>query len=468
MSDSPRIDSLDEFPPESLDLYSSTPAETLEDHASLISIVPASPVRDPDPGSPTPTPAWHRRRRRWFSASLTGARLRRVSGPAQQLPEGAAKQLRTEGARPRQVTDPAHDTSLSLARAHRRERIRRTLTEAAGRDSLASIATVSQLTPIVVRVVATSSSSLVLQLRRAVHLLAAAVRPLVDRAQSISISGARYSRRTWAAAIALVRAIAAALAAVIATAPARFADQRQRAATSARRSVHSVAGIMQGVTPHAVAAVRGAGRILHPRSVAVAAAMLALIVIANPNSGLSDMSAGRAGAPVAPAAVASAPIEPAVRAPQIVAANAPVEDHRPAAPPAIAAATTIGKTTTSPVPAAGGRPTRVDPRAIQTVLNRYRDALSTLDVTAIRSVWPDADVDALRKEFAGVRDQNVEFDGCRISGAGTDARASCAGVIESGFRPGDRRSRVERRRWQFTLEKSATGWKITEVLTQRG
>jgi ketosteroid isomerase-like protein len=111
---------------------------------------------------------------------------------------------------------------------------------------------------------------------------------------------------------------------------------------------------------------------------------------------------------------------------------------------------------------------RADPRAIQAVLNRYRDAISTLDFAAVRAVWPSADIEALRKEFAGVRDQNVEFEACRISSIEAGASALCAGVVESGFRPGDRRPRVERRRWEFTLRRFGARWQITEVHSPRG
>ena len=86
-----------------------------------------------------------------------------------------------------------------------------------------------------------------------------------------------------------------------------------------------------------------------------------------------------------------------------------------------------------------------------------------LDVTGVREVWPNANVEALQREFAGIRDQNLEFEGCRISSVGTAASASCAGVLETGFRAGGRRPRVERRHWQFTLRKSGEAWRITQV-----
>jgi hypothetical protein len=121
----------------------------------------------------------------------------------------------------------------------------------------------------------------------------------------------------------------------------------------------------------------------------------------------------------------------------------------------------------APVPTNGpGR--RNDTRAIQAVLNRYRDAMSVLDVGAVRTVWPTADVNALRAGFARRVEQNVEFDGCRISPQEDGATASCAGVIESGFSAGNRRPIVERTRWDFTLRKMGTQWRITTVGTRPG
>jgi hypothetical protein len=106
---------------------------------------------------------------------------------------------------------------------------------------------------------------------------------------------------------------------------------------------------------------------------------------------------------------------------------------------------------------------RNDRRAIQAVLNRYRDALSVLNVGAVTTVWPGANADAVRAAFANVVEQNVEFERCRIAPRGFAARADCAGVIESGFSAGQRRPKVERTRWEFTLQKRGNYWMITAV-----
>ena len=80
-------------------------------------------------------------------------------------------------------------------------------------------------------------------------------------------------------------------------------------------------------------------------------------------------------------------------------------------------------------------------------------------------MWPNANVEALQREFAGIPDQNLEFEGCRISSVGNDGERIVRGVLETGFRAGGRRPRVERRLWQFTLRKSGEAWRITQLQT---
>jgi hypothetical protein len=326
-------------------------------------------------------------------------------------------------------------------------------------------ATVTQLTPVVARRVAAFSASLVLRLRRALPPLAAGGRAFVGGVHAQAISFAHRAGRALGTSLALVRGIiAATVVPALAAASARLARQSRLAARSIAVSASSLAVRVHTEASRAVTALGPAVRMLHPRSVLAAAAMLALIVVAGPPNSLSDMmSAGVAVPPADPAAPSITSIEPILRSPILVALRAPLEDTRPARALATAAAAP-----TAPVALAEHVATRIDPRAIQGVLNRYRDALSTLDVSGVRAVWPNADVDALRKQFAGVRDQNVEFEACRISSVASGARASCAGVIESGFRAGDRRPRVERRRWQFELRRFGASWRITDVQTDRG
>ena len=106
---------------------------------------------------------------------------------------------------------------------------------------------------------------------------------------------------------------------------------------------------------------------------------------------------------------------------------------------------------------------RQDTHAIQLVLNRYRDAMSVLDVAGVRAVWPTVDVAALEREFARVNERSLVFDACRITSSQTQATASCDGTIASGLIVGGRRPRVERTRWQVTLRMSGQRWIITAV-----
>ena len=537
-------DSLDEFPPESLDLYSSRPTEAHEDSSGLLAFLPASPPDAIAAEPAAPSPVWQRRRRRLRKISAAAARhrtrvvtatsqltahlrrgirasaagvtamraglgslagrvaatLRRAgqmnglrslrhalsqqvagfrlhlradgtrpqdSGPRFQVP-GLRQPLRTHAARPRNVEEPAVGTDLSAARRRRRARIRQALTEAAGRDSAARIATVSQLTPVVARVVAASSASFVLRLHRRLKPAGADVHSVVRSGQAVAVNVAHRAGHATGRCVASVQAIAAAAAPAATAWSARFGRQSRLAVGSVAVSASSLAVRAHTATTRALTAIGPTVRMLHPRSVLVAAAMLGLIVVAGPPNGLSDMSARfAANSPTSPAvnlaSTLPTAIEPAPRVPVLIAFRAPLEDTRP-----VSAIATAAAAPTAPVTLPENAATRIDPRAIQAVLNRYRDALSTLDVSGVRAVWPNADVGALQKQFAGVRDQNVEFEACRISSVASGARASCAGVIESGFRAGNRRPRTERRRWQFELRKFGASWRITDVQMDRG
>jgi hypothetical protein len=150
-----------------------------------------------------------------------------------------------------------------------------------------------------------------------------------------------------------------------------------------------------------------------------------------------------------------------------VAVPTAILEARIDAPRAAIAPTRIASAPRSPdkQPLVGG--SRNDARAVQAVLNRYRDAASTLDVSALRAIWPAADVTALRKQFAAVREQNLEYAACRISSSGTHATASCRGTVETGFSARKRRPHVESKRWEFRLRKVSDRWLITAVGTQQ-
>jgi hypothetical protein len=255
-------------------------------------------------------------------------------------------------------------------------------------------------------------------------------------------------RRGWPITIAATkRAASASLR--LASAASRFANQlgllaRFLAAKSRDLAIALSAGY------------RRIGRMPRPRPLAVTVT-LSLVVVAATFNRLPEMSAGFITTSVIPSAPSSNVIEPAVLTPVRVNAVMPFERLRSAVPQMTAAVSP--RSVSSRVAPANDR------RAIQAVLNRYRDALSILDVAAVRAVWPSVDVAAVRSSFARVVDQNVEFEACRISSTRVQATASCAGVLESGLNPGQRRPRSERKRWQFTLHKSGNRWRITNVIS---
>ena len=57
--------------------------------------------------------------------------------------------------------------------------------------------------------------------------------------------------------------------------------------------------------------------------------------------------------------------------------------------------------------------------AVQSVVDRYRDAFDSLDANAVGSFWPSADVRALSRAFAQLETQRFQFDRCDIQLTGT-------------------------------------------------
>jgi hypothetical protein len=108
------------------------------------------------------------------------------------------------------------------------------------------------------------------------------------------------------------------------------------------------------------------------------------------------------------------------------------------------------------------RPRPIDAAAIQRVLNRYRDAYSTLDVAAVRAIWPSVDAAALRTTFNRLAEHNVEYDSCKISAADAGAVAVCSGVAQS-VPMGARTTTTEHRQWRFTLSPVENRWLIETV-----
>jgi hypothetical protein len=99
---------------------------------------------------------------------------------------------------------------------------------------------------------------------------------------------------------------------------------------------------------------------------------------------------------------------------------------------------------------------------IQRVLNRYRDAFSTLDDQAVQIVWPSVDIRGLRSDFDRLYEHNLDFESCDIAVRGADAGAVCRGIAKSiPFRP--RTTRRENRQWRFVLRRVNDRWLIDAV-----
>jgi hypothetical protein len=109
-----------------------------------------------------------------------------------------------------------------------------------------------------------------------------------------------------------------------------------------------------------------------------------------------------------------------------------------------------------------------DVRAVQRVVNKYRDGFSVLDTSWVKSVWPGVDAEALGETFARIREQNVEFARCQISVMDVRADASCRGTVQYTLHGVGNRPRIEFRQWRFGLRKSAGAWMLESVDSRQG
>ena len=152
---------------------------------------------------------------------------------------------------------------------------------------------------------------------------------------------------------------------------------------------------------------------------------------------------------------------PPVRSnPPTAASVAPVTPAAPApAPPP-------PNTSPEAVPAAD-RPAVPNPAteaaAVRVVLDRYRDAFSSLDASSAKTVWPAVDERMLERAFNQMTMQRFTFDSCSIDVTGAHATASCRGRAQFVPKVGSRTPRVEPRQWTFTLRRAERDWAIESV-----
>jgi len=100
---------------------------------------------------------------------------------------------------------------------------------------------------------------------------------------------------------------------------------------------------------------------------------------------------------------------------------------------------------------------------VLTVVARYVSAYDSLDVNAVKAVWPSVDAKALGRAFAGVESQSFHFDECRIVPDTSSAKAYCAGTAVFVPKVGNRHEHFEFREWTFEIEKTGEEWTIARV-----
>lgn len=178
-----------------------------------------------------------------------------------------------------------------------------------------------------------------------------------------------------------------------------------------------------------------------------------------PAAGLAVPQSQGAALGTAPPVITAAP--PPTPSPTPVATPTSTPTSRPTPTPTStpAAARDAAKEPGPPAP-----PTRAaETAAVQSVLDRYRQAFGALNSVEVQTFWPNVNTKALDKAFDQLERQEFEFDSCRINLFGTRAEASCAGTATFVPRIGSKTPRVESRRWTFQLARENGAWIIEKV-----
>lgn len=100
---------------------------------------------------------------------------------------------------------------------------------------------------------------------------------------------------------------------------------------------------------------------------------------------------------------------------------------------------------------------------IRRVLHAYERAWSRMDAGATRALWPSADPSLLQAAFTPVSEQRLQLAACDVGMSGDRAVAICLGTLRYRPRNSARAAGVERGRWEFDLQRSPDGWRITAV-----
>jgi hypothetical protein len=104
-----------------------------------------------------------------------------------------------------------------------------------------------------------------------------------------------------------------------------------------------------------------------------------------------------------------------------------------------------------------------DRQAIQVVLGQYQAALSRLDASGVRAIWPGLNAAGLERAFGQMERQAVTFSACSVTIVGAGATARCQGRASYVPKVGNRTERVDHRQWQIDLRKNGDSWRIVAV-----
>ena len=167
--------------------------------------------------------------------------------------------------------------------------------------------------------------------------------------------------------------------------------------------------------------------------------------------------------PVAVASDTLATSQPA-SLPPVLNAAAPPPDPAPSSAPPRNVVAALDAPVAEPARNVIPAPSRTERTAmVQTVVNRYRDAYSSLDAKAAQAVWPSAPAKQLSDAFGKLDWQNLQFEPCEVFLVGEQATATCAGRVT--FVPkGDTKEQVVKRRWEFKLRQKDQEWSIDRVV----
>lgn len=186
----------------------------------------------------------------------------------------------------------------------------------------------------------------------------------------------------------------------------------------------------------------------------------------------SSTSAGRFVPPL-PSAIPPPARPPAAQAPPPVtdassSASSTVTTSRPPVDRApLILSSPAREPAASPVPTPAPAPPPPSPEAretaaVETLLERYRLAFSTLN-SGVSDFWPGVNSRALDKAFNELEQQRFEFNQCRVQLNGAQADATCTGTATFVPKVGNKTPRTQSRQWSFRLVRAGNRWIIDSV-----